>query len=356
VEQRLGHQGARSPLSPARRSLAFVTVVPLALLAGATATRASVTIDRPGNWTLTRLGFGKLDTHLGGDDRVSLPYRLPAGARQGPDHWYLIHLHFIIIFAPASGPGRAYVIGLTNDHAAAQIQFRQRRPHRHGTPRIAWNSLDLIRGEVKRVTSSRMIEVDFKNYVQLDGVRPGANSLEIVLERFGRLRVASLRVLPDSGIILTGRGPPDLAIRATSPSQEVLTGDTFEVRFVVRNDGGRAARDVGVAVQTPPNGISVVGASTRGLGRVGSSDGTSGGFHLRAERAGDYRLELQAVGGAQFTGTTIGVAVGGAQQSSEWGMLRIGAGSILMLGGAIALFAARRRRAGPERMIGKGDD
>lgn len=355
MEQRLGHQGARSPLSPAKQSLAFVTVALLALLAGATAARASVTIDRPGNWTLTRLGFGKVDTHLGGDDRVSLPYRLPADARQGPDQWYLIHLHFIIIFTPANGPGRAYVSGLTNDHAAAQIQFRQRRPHRDGTPRIAWNSLDLIRGEVKRVTSSRRIEVNFKNYLQRDGVRPGANSLKIVMEQFGRLRVASLRVLPDSGIIVTGRGPPDLAIRATSPSQKVLTGDTFEVRFTVRNQGGRAVRDLGVAV-APPHGISVVGPSTRGLGRVGSSGRTSGRFRLRAERAGDYRLPLQAVGGAQFTGTAIDVAVARAQQSPGWGWVRIAVGSIFMLGGAGFIVAARRRRAASERMIGKGED
>lgn len=104
--------------------------------------RRPVTINSFGLWTLKRLGYGPIEFPVSGPLRfpeipgyerrgVSRRYLLPNAARQWPRTWYLIHVHFRIVFSPESNSGRAYVGASTGApsalRASAQIIFKVSR-------------------------------------------------------------------------------------------------------------------------------------------------------------------------------------------------------------------------------------
>lgn len=299
-------------------------------------------INEPGRWTLTRLGVGKLSIPLHHEPATaSVHYRLPPGAKQGRRQWYLMHLHFAITFAQGSKSGLAYVSGLTDRRAAAQVQFRL-RPGEDGRRRIAWQSLDLIRGEVKQATSSRTVQVDFKNYLQLAGVRPGTNRLTFRLERFGGVRVARLQIFSDSGLILTRRRPALLKLNPMLSADDIRAGDTFELRFTVHNQGDRSARHVGVGLR-PPHELRIVGGPATDLSHLPPGAAAQGVFRLKALDAGRYQMRIDASGGANLAETTVNVSVLPKDSGTRWDSVRWTAGSILLLAGVIVLAFARRR-------------
>lgn len=161
------------------------------------ATDCCVTVDRVGRWTLPQLGSGGFDVPLHRAlAGVTIRYRLPPDAKQGDGLWYLIRLHFAIRFKRGAGAGNAWLSAVTNDYAGVQVKFTRAG----GSQRVAWNSLDLIRGWVDRTTASRRVEANLDNYLPYRGVRPGRNTFTVALRRAGALEVDRLRVFADSGL------------------------------------------------------------------------------------------------------------------------------------------------------------
>ena len=153
-------------------TLAALIVTVLGLAAAVPAAGSEpVVVDDFGDWNLTRLGAGALDlaAHPRRDGR-SVRYRLPAGARQGPARWYLVHVHFRATLSRHTKSGLVYVTASTDGRAGHMVTLRiRRRPGRQS--RIAWTTLDLIRGGVRGVVRGRTVELDVENYVQNRGVR-----------------------------------------------------------------------------------------------------------------------------------------------------------------------------------------
>jgi hypothetical protein len=58
---------------------------------------------------------------------IELSYRLPRGAAQGRDGWYLIRFHFVITFRSAPEHSLVYVGALANTWGASQVEFRTHR-------------------------------------------------------------------------------------------------------------------------------------------------------------------------------------------------------------------------------------
>jgi hypothetical protein len=89
------------------RALATVAVLTLCGVSSEAA-MAGVSVNRLGDWDLERLDAGPLDLAI---ERAraerSVHFTLPRSARQGPDRWYLVRLHFEVELAADSGPGRA---------------------------------------------------------------------------------------------------------------------------------------------------------------------------------------------------------------------------------------------------------
>jgi hypothetical protein len=193
-----------------------VLVVVGVLFTGSASARAGqrpVAINSFGLWTLKRLGYGPIEFPVAGPLRfpeipgyerrgVSRRYLLPNAARQGPQAWYLIHLHFRIVFSSESRAGRAYVgasTGAPSDlRASAQIIFKIAR--RGGRLWISSDSLGLVAGHRVREASLRTWTLKFDNYIPYAGVKPGLNELEFGLEQTKGVRIKRLQFFPDSGI------------------------------------------------------------------------------------------------------------------------------------------------------------
>jgi hypothetical protein len=272
--------------------------------------------------------------------RASVRYQLPAHAAQGDGRWYLIRLHFAIAFAHQGGNGLVSVSGLTDGHAASQVEFR-RRPAGNKT-RTRWSSFDLIHGTTRNVSSAHKVEISSTNYLQYGGVHPGDNRFTVELEQLGSPEVKRLRVFRDSGVVVSRRGPAALTITAARPTEIAAVGETIAVHFAIHNHGGREARDVSVYAGVPHNGLKLIGNRTREFARVrGHSHGS---FRVKTLRPGHYKMLLTAAGGAHPAATSIDVVVGSIADDADSTALRIGVGTSIVLVGIAVLGVAHVRR------------
>jgi hypothetical protein len=252
-----------------------------------------------------------------------LRFIAPAGAKQGPDTWFMLRMTATATFAPAAGDGGSVLLSaLTNGKAAAQIEFY---PERDGTGSrtVAWESADLIHGSTDGRQHGRSARVEFENYLQLRGIHGGENQLVLQAERFGGAAVESVVIEPSSGVYMTPVGPVSLSVDAEFTDDSVSVGEPTELQVQVVNHSPRDAKNVEVTVapQSPhlftESGVSrkvsrldrvatsrfVVGSSKPGTMRIGiraedALGNAANGFASTrvdaSERASDLALRLGA--------------------------------------------------------------
>lgn len=310
-----------------------------------------VLIDGLGHWSLQRLGAtGSKLPRAGGGASPVIRYLLPSGARQGPNRWYLMRLHFEVVLASDSGAGTIFVDGATNGRTAASVRLKVRTRAR-GKPRVRVDSLGLVDGSQRRVVTGRRIEARLRNYLQNRGVRPDSNSLVFGLERYGRVKIKSARVFVDSGIEVTKRSPAKLTLKPLLPRRPLLAGRSTKVGFLLRNVGDQPARDVGVSLHTPSKGIDISAPQQRRYRTVAGV--RRGAFEVRARRPGRHQLTLSA--GAVNTNspsTTLRVVVPKAtargREKQDAGGTWFALGGLLVVGAGWAAWVIQRPR-GPQR-------
>ena len=148
-------------------------------------------------------------------------------------------------------------------------------------------------------------------------------------------------------IEVTSRGPSRLTLEPIPPRSAVRPGETFALRYRLRNRGDRVARKVVVGVSSDdPDGPRVVDSE---LHRVGSVDDTiEGRFLLKAPGPGRYRLVLGADSNATHPRKLIEVSVvSEPTQATELpSLLRIAlAGGLMVTGGLVGLRGRPSRAA-----------
>jgi hypothetical protein len=296
-----------------------------------------------GVWTLTRLGGHDLRFPLRSNPEFrAIRYRLPAGARQGTTGtWYLVRLHFRIAFAKAGGDGLAYVGAATDGRPAAMVKFKS-TGSASGSRRIEMSSVDLVDGYKQRTLDADSVDVHYTNYLQDRGVRGGVNTLSFRLDRFGDLKVRELQVLADSAIVVSGRGPAKLVLRAHVPSERVHAGDTFTIWVDRRNRGGRPARDVSVEATPADQGLEVVSAKRLSAGTVAKR--LRGAFEIRALAPGRHKIELDVSSNTSRPAVVVDVDVGEGSAGMSVLGTRVGGLASVLAAIVIAGTAARRRR------------
>jgi hypothetical protein len=83
-----------------------------------------VLIDSFGIWTLEDLGYSDLIFPCEEDiESISVEYRLPQNASQGPSTWYIIHLDFGIEFSGLSEDGFCDVSASTMEALAPSFNL-----------------------------------------------------------------------------------------------------------------------------------------------------------------------------------------------------------------------------------------
>jgi hypothetical protein len=212
---------------------------------------------------------------LSSDQRsAAATYLLPGRAAQGPNAWYVLHLHFRLRLAGDTPPGRIYLVADTNDRTAAQIRFNVQRA---GDGVFThWDTLGLLGGRRDFFTASRVIEGFFYNYLQTQGVRSGSNTLRMSVQDYDGAKFDRVSILDDSGIELTLASPPQLSLEPIVPRRPVRVGDIFDIGFRVTNRGGHPANGVVEQAKCPTDAIRVIGKEHRSFGDVHS--GAAGRF------------------------------------------------------------------------------
>lgn len=149
--------------------------------------------------TLEQLGGGDI-TLEGGEDVSSQPitYQLPEGATQGPDIWYVFHLHFLVEFEEDCGNGFG-TVGAKGGGGSVQFE----------TIRVNDSPFIRIIGGTALSCDSVNIEIHYYSYMGLRHVKPGEDELSFDLTEYQGAKVKSVTIYNDSGIEITTTPPSE---------------------------------------------------------------------------------------------------------------------------------------------------
>jgi hypothetical protein len=237
--------------------------------------------ERPGFWPLSRLGAHAPVRLSEPATRVVASYRLSPGTRQGVPLWYTIRLH--VRFRFARRPGECILSAATNGLTAAQIIVKTDRRAAEVSS-VGW-----IQGRRLSRLRAKTAQVDFRNYLQTHGPRPGRNTLSVALDFVRGRCFDSLSVLPDSGIGATTVRPDELQLLVPRQPIVATAGHRAKLPFALRRRGGRPDGGLDVRLLLPDGFRAVDGTVWRfpRLGRVGS-----GTFEFVPKTTGHYVLSL----------------------------------------------------------------
>lgn len=286
------------------------TLAGLALLvAQPAAGGGSATIDSFGIWTLRGLGYGDLvlepDPETARAERT-IYYRLPRDAAQGPGHWYVLHLHYVVELRPDATPGIINVAAATNGRFTISTIFTARK--RGGRLVVTSDDLGWVEGHVRRTSTSLSQEIKFSNFLAYAGVRPGRNALTFQVTANAIPLVRSVRILRDTAIEVSPHGPADVRL-ALTVDRSIRAGDTFAVNFRLRRVRGRLVDWATIQAHYPRGALRLKGNAVRRV-RWGSSRPLNGTFTFEALRPGRFPLELVARAGPGSPSARTSVHVG----------------------------------------------
>lgn len=261
-----------------------------------------------------------------------------AGVRADPR---LVRLHALVDFAPGTRRSLAYLTGATNGRTASLTRLVVAP----GNGPVHWSSFDQLDGLVTRTTPGRRVEVINENFLQFGGVRPGVNTLSFAVDQLRSARVRAVRILPDSGIEITGDGPAELTADASVSRAGVRVGEPFHVRVVVANPSRRPASQIRAHLDVDGTVVSPVGATSRRLRDLPPDGRASATFALRARRKGDSRLAVTVDSASASPTAAVPVRIAPRQSTLDrvapFAVLVAVAGTALALAGAALV---RRRR------------
>jgi hypothetical protein len=326
------------------RAVVLAAITATAAAAPAAAAAAPVTIDRPGFWSLERLGYGDVRLRENPDtarSEASVVYRLPHGAAAGPGSWYLIRLHYVVRIRPEAREGTFNVAAATNGRTAASTIFEVRR--RGGRLVVTSDDLGLVAGHVRRTSHALRQEIRFENFLQFAGVRPGRNVLTFQLTSNALPMVEEVRILADSGIELSPRGPATVRAGISVPTREIVRGEPFDVVVRVRRVRGRPLPRAVVEAAYPAGALDGPRARVVPWGRPRVVESV---FRLSALRSGRIPITVRATAGTVTSQARTVVFVAEPAEGRPLWWVAAGVAAAVAVAAA-ASFAVRRRREHP---------
>lgn len=215
-----------------------------------------VILDREGTWSLPDLGYGRItmaqgEGEIGNSDPLVRPeryaqpavqYSIPPSVAEAEDYFLVLHIHAQVEFAVGTGPGKAYVYGMTNSMASAMVEFTVSGLDPETS--VAWNQLGLIDGPQAGSTASRIVDVVFRNYVNDAGTRVGTNTLQFSVREAWGVDVGRLLILEDTALEITTAKPPELELTAVAGA--ALSSRNLSLQYELKNIGGWPVRDVSI--------------------------------------------------------------------------------------------------------------
>ncbi len=323
-----------------------LTFFATALVGPAGTAQAYTKISRYGHFSFSSLGFPT--TSISGS-RLLHPsraavFRLPPGARERPQHWYVLHLHLHVTIPPDSPQGTAYVVATSHRFASAEIRFDVR-----AGKTVRWTALGYIDGAQTGVAQNGLVDLRFRNVMPYHSVAPGRNVLSLVVQELGA-HVARVVILGDSAIEYTPLGAAEIVIRATAPPKAAV-GRPLPIDVVVSNRGDRPAAHVQVSTGFNGSRLQLRGQASRTISTLGPGQTRHLTIVYVPREPGHSRIFFLGSSTANRPGAQIDILVTGESQGSAGhsrghrGLdIAIGAGMITLV--SVLLFARRRSRRG----------
>lgn len=328
-------------------------------------------INGRGLWSLERLGYGaqrltSADVRPGFGPGieiagVELPFRLPAGASQGPRDWYLIKLHYRLELDEKSEPGLVTLYSSSNGRTMAALDFRVLKS---GSPPLVRGSAVRLGGRQLHIERKTTWKGVFTNYFQIGGVRPGKSSLTLTVSQEDGAHFKSLDVFADSGILVSPNGPSAVRVIPSLSDRDIRVDERFRVGFTVHSIGEAAtANGSKISISAPK--LRVVGPRSVNLKAIPVGKRASGSFTLVSPREGTFPVTLRfqswngeetvrlaarvtADGPAPNPQPASAPASHGESDSAARGWIGGAVAALVLL--AIALVYRRRRSTPPDQM------
>jgi hypothetical protein len=259
-------------------------------------------------WTLARLGHGPIDFAATAEPSAAhvVNFTLPKKASQGGTTWYLLRVHYRVEIDPKSGPGRVYVMGAVNGHAAAMQTYVVRRDAEELS--VHSTELGLVSGFKARTTRSLVDERTFENFIPYKGVLPGAGTISFAIEQHDEARIRRVRVFPDSGVFVKRAGPASLVIEPTVHDRVIRAGSTFVLDYRIVNRGGQPVSGARLTV-APLGLLAVAGSKQIELQPIAPGASLRGRIRVRAQADGTWPLVLTAESSFGSASSTLNVRV-----------------------------------------------
>jgi hypothetical protein len=255
-------------------------------------------------------------------------FELPRGSAQGPVRWYTIRLHAVLRLA--RGTGQCILSAATDAATAAQIEV-QTHPRSAVVSSLGW-----IQGRRRLVTRAGLVKLDFRNYLQVHGVRGGANPFTLTLEMLHGSCLKSIRLLRGSGIATTGARPDELRFLVPTEVLTATKGREVTIPYELSRRGGWPDRGALVTLSAP-RGWKIDGPRSQRFRRL--DDGRRGSFRITPTTTGTSFVGLRAMRVYNEPNATIQVKV---EPPSSWLSTR---GFSLVLSATLIVGAAALTRA-----------
>jgi hypothetical protein len=264
-------------------------------------------------------------------------FELPRGSAQGPVRWYTIRLRAALRLARSAGD--CVLSAATDGATAAQIELQTR-------PRSALvSSLGWIQGRRRLVTRTGLVKLDFRNYLQVHGVREGTNPFSLTLETLHGRCLRSIRLLSGSGIATTGARPDELRFLVPTTLLTATKGRGLTIPYELSRRGGWPDRGATVTLSVP-GGWRIDGPSSQRFRRL--HNGRRGSFRITPTTTGTSLVGLRAMRLYNEPNATIQVKV---EPPKSWlltrGLSLMLSATLIVGAAALTLASQRARRRAP---------
>lgn len=276
-------------------------------------------------------------------------FSFPASAHDGAGSWYYVRLDLRLVTSGSGDRGPLVISASLNGLTSNRIEVRQRAGESCATV-SEWNSVDLVRGFVRKRQCGGDLSLVSLNFVQRHAVHGGL--ARFVVQASGSLRPAdSVTVLPGSGVYRTSRGPGRLTFLAFESDVSLQRGQWAKLPFTVRNLGGRSVRHVSVTA-APSAGLVFKTARVPLRGSVAPGSQRSGAFWVKARRDGRFKLFVSASSSANHPGVELTLFADG-EGSGPYTALRNVSLAVALIGTVLLIYLfLRRRSARPADQVG----
>jgi hypothetical protein len=208
------------------------------------------------------------------------------------------------------------------------------------------SQLGWIQGLKRTTTESRTLSLDFRNYLQVRGVRGGRNVFTITVDRSRGVCLRNLRIARGTGIETTTAHPQELKVLVPLQSLTATKGDVLTIPYAIARRGGWADRGAVVQLSLPPK-WRIVGAPTQKFVRIGRERRST--FKVIPQTEGQAVLKISVLRSYNQPDAPVAVQVRARESNVRAFAPTLLAGALIVAAALLTRMSWRSSRSGERR-------